>query len=287
MYFPLPITVTQFLDFWALFFLNDGTFEPPELSTATAIGITVAIAGNILISLALNLQKLAHRRVERARVNSRTQNNAPVPNGSSTNQNAVGNMRGRDANRGISGRIDDDRLEEAEFDDNGDVFRGRPSRALGAARHNRLETQNLLSSSGRDYGAGTGSSSIDQKQASRKTFLSKFIPRRLRSRLPGGWGDRVRSNDRPQASALNGSSIRAKPKFSEDHNESDYLKSKLWFLIFTCSNPTVKFTLYPQVVRVPTHEYWRARKFYFLRVCSSISSCPSRHRELIPFPNIL
>jgi magnesium transporter len=232
MYLPLPITVTQFLDFWALFFL-DGTFEPPELSTATGIGITVAIAGNILISLALNLQKLAHRRVERARVSSRTQNNVTVPNGSSPNQNAIGNMRGRDANGGISGRIDDDRLEEAEFDDNGDVFRGRPSRALGAARHSRLETQNLLSSSRRDYGAGTSSGSIDRKQASKKTFLSKFIPRRLRSRLPGGWviHEDLHTTGRPQASVLNGSSIRAKPKFSEDHNESDYLKSKLWYLI--------------------------------------------------------
>ncbi|KAF9498534.1 DUF803-domain-containing protein [Pleurotus eryngii] len=36
----------------------------PKVSTATFIGITVAIAGNVLISLALNLQKLAHRRLE-------------------------------------------------------------------------------------------------------------------------------------------------------------------------------------------------------------------------------
>jgi magnesium transporter len=36
----------------------------PDLSTGTVIGITVAIAGNVLISLALNIQKLAHKRID-------------------------------------------------------------------------------------------------------------------------------------------------------------------------------------------------------------------------------
>jgi hypothetical protein len=40
----------------------------PSVSRATVIGISVAIAGNVLISLALNLQKLAHARLEKARV---------------------------------------------------------------------------------------------------------------------------------------------------------------------------------------------------------------------------
>lgn len=39
----------------------------PEISQETAAGIAVAIAGNILISLALNFQKLAHRRIDRYR----------------------------------------------------------------------------------------------------------------------------------------------------------------------------------------------------------------------------
>lgn len=41
--------------------------EFPSVSRATVIGISVAIAGNVLISLALNLQKLAHARLEKAR----------------------------------------------------------------------------------------------------------------------------------------------------------------------------------------------------------------------------
>ena len=39
----------------------------PNLSRATVAWISVAIAGNVVISLALNCQKLAHRRLERER----------------------------------------------------------------------------------------------------------------------------------------------------------------------------------------------------------------------------
>ena len=36
----------------------------PQVTTRTFIGIVVAVSGNVLISLALNLQKLAHKRVQ-------------------------------------------------------------------------------------------------------------------------------------------------------------------------------------------------------------------------------
>lgn len=39
----------------------------PTLTTQTVIGIAVAISGNVLISLALNLQKLAHKRLNAER----------------------------------------------------------------------------------------------------------------------------------------------------------------------------------------------------------------------------
>jgi hypothetical protein len=39
----------------------------PDSKTASFIGITVAISGNVLISLALNCQKLAHRRLDEQR----------------------------------------------------------------------------------------------------------------------------------------------------------------------------------------------------------------------------
>jgi len=39
----------------------------PKLTVRTLVGIIIAVTGNVLISLALNLQKLAHRRVEEAK----------------------------------------------------------------------------------------------------------------------------------------------------------------------------------------------------------------------------
>ncbi|KAG9127841.1 hypothetical protein FRC07_008484 [Ceratobasidium sp. 392] len=41
-------------------------FEPPKPTNATFIGVVVAVTGNVLISFALNCQKLAHRRIEAA-----------------------------------------------------------------------------------------------------------------------------------------------------------------------------------------------------------------------------
>jgi hypothetical protein len=36
----------------------------PKLTLVTFIGIVMAVTGNVLISLALNLQKLAHKQME-------------------------------------------------------------------------------------------------------------------------------------------------------------------------------------------------------------------------------
>ncbi|KAI0080677.1 DUF803-domain-containing protein [Panus rudis PR-1116 ss-1] len=55
------------------FSYQDGTIALPNLSRATVTGISVAIAGNVLISLALNCQKLAHRRLELERKTKKAQ----------------------------------------------------------------------------------------------------------------------------------------------------------------------------------------------------------------------
>ncbi|KZV64620.1 DUF803-domain-containing protein [Peniophora sp. CONT] len=44
--------------------VDPGDINWPQFDSATAAGIAVAVIGNVLISLALNLQKLAHRRLE-------------------------------------------------------------------------------------------------------------------------------------------------------------------------------------------------------------------------------
>ncbi|KAJ7068124.1 DUF803-domain-containing protein [Mycena amicta] len=56
----------------------------PELTTGLVIGITVAITGNVLISLALNLQKLAHKRREAERLRLREQDRAEASNSASS-----------------------------------------------------------------------------------------------------------------------------------------------------------------------------------------------------------
>lgn len=48
-----------------------GDLEFPSISRTMAIGFTIAVAGNVLISLALNLQKLAHARLEAERAAKR------------------------------------------------------------------------------------------------------------------------------------------------------------------------------------------------------------------------
>ncbi|KAJ7591255.1 DUF803-domain-containing protein [Mycena floridula] len=67
----------------------------PELTTGVAIGIAVAVAGNVLISLALNLQKLAHKRLTADKESSRSPSpDAPeepvfLASGSSTNRESA------------------------------------------------------------------------------------------------------------------------------------------------------------------------------------------------------
>ncbi|KAF7313675.1 DUF803 domain membrane protein [Mycena chlorophos] len=64
----------------------------PELTTGTVIGISVAITGNVLISLALNLQKLSHirREAERVRLRQRAHDASPSSGASSNNSQQDG-----------------------------------------------------------------------------------------------------------------------------------------------------------------------------------------------------
>ncbi|KAF8639988.1 hypothetical protein AX17_001234 [Amanita inopinata Kibby_2008] len=60
--------------------------DAPKLTKATLIGILVAITGNVLISFALNLQKLAHKRLNYERL-GRSHSSASA--GQSTNQSSA------------------------------------------------------------------------------------------------------------------------------------------------------------------------------------------------------
>lgn len=56
--------------YWSLFGraeIFQGINNLPKLTVRTLVGIIIAVTGNVLISLALNMQKLAHRRMEEAK----------------------------------------------------------------------------------------------------------------------------------------------------------------------------------------------------------------------------
>lgn len=69
---PRPLSSTStYLWSSILHYFGDG--ESDDVTNASIIGIVVAISGNVVISLALNCQKLAHRRLEREREEKRKQ----------------------------------------------------------------------------------------------------------------------------------------------------------------------------------------------------------------------
>ncbi|KZP24520.1 DUF803-domain-containing protein [Athelia psychrophila] len=82
--------------------LNEDTgIHFPDMTSGSVIGITVAICGNILISLALNFQKLAHNRLDREKSRQareqelKTRKNSAVPsdNEDADSEDAEGTSR--------------------------------------------------------------------------------------------------------------------------------------------------------------------------------------------------
>ena len=206
----LAFARSQFQVLWIFASLNHRAaddFESPELTTSMTIGITVAIAGNVLIALALNLQKLAHSNVSR---------------------------------RGTA--LENDNLERTSFDEHDDVFRERHP---VTPRRIPPENQNLLQSTGarRNYGSGSRHSPADRQVVPKTTLASRVIPLRIREKLHNVLGvgrfreedDRIRSQ-RPEVTS-NGNPARDKrtatsqQKSVDEESESDYLKSKLWYVV--------------------------------------------------------
>lgn len=205
----------------------------PHLTLQTLIGISVAVAGNILISLALNLQKLAHQRLDCQRCRPESKQ-----------------VRGRDS---------------GTLRPNGPSTHG-PGAASGSSGNRRIvqermpvETQPLMptrSSSvppistygprfGDTVGAGDDSWSRKSTNTGRMRRLRRkqsFVPRLLPLHLNFGISSRDPFQD--TSPGLNSASIpvdfisnsprnsdRHKSSTScgnEDENESDYLRSKLW-----------------------------------------------------------
>ncbi|KAJ8515997.1 hypothetical protein ONZ45_g6675 [Pleurotus djamor] len=180
----------------------------PEVSTPTFIGITVAVSGNVLISLALNIQKLAHRRLEADKQRK---------------------SKERSANRGASNGEQHD-----VFTNGGHVPGTKPAERIP-----------LTNGTPRDYGARDSTGSLDE------------IPHGRRERSSWGWLIPLRTRRQPIELEDDASLVQPVPvdvvtapphnpdeSLNDDDsshplsegNESDYLKSKLWWLGFLLMN---------------------------------------------------
>ncbi|KAI0092470.1 magnesium transporter NIPA-domain-containing protein [Irpex rosettiformis] len=187
----------------------------PQFSPATVAGISVAIIGNILISLALNCQKLAHRRLERERELQRAKN------------------IGKDTNRrsnGINGNRQDTAHEFDEQEEDGELTpTGLPLRHVSSFHglEEQSESQPLLPRSHSD--------AITTRRV--PLFRRLFSWNKRRDSLEGYNHSLTPVDvvvDEPSSASIREASQAGRD--SEDGNESDYLRSKLWWFGFTLMN---------------------------------------------------
>ena len=208
----------------------------PNLSSPAGIGIVIAISGNVVISLALNLQKLAHRKVELARVRkSKEQQDTSTGNGEprpiSLRERGLDLATITDEDTQYGARIS----EEPE-----DVFSSQP------------ETQHLLAPMHdlrRNYSTySEGSPSLAGRHRGPKpTLFSRLFSfpfRKTKSNSGQINSDRLQQLEDPSHSlrsvdgstpslVANGRQGNGNPggkptTLAEDGNESDYLRSKIW-----------------------------------------------------------
>ncbi|TFK43367.1 magnesium transporter NIPA-domain-containing protein [Crucibulum laeve] len=213
-----------------------GMDDLPRLTTATFIGIMVAITGNILISLALNLQKLAHKRVKAK------QTAAYRHNGQQKGRPSRGDRE--DAGPSLD-ENDEDRERNNEDRDEGASI-GAPPPMFGASS----ETQPLIpfpESHTGHYGSTPSEDASVSSAPPEHSLASRLVPLRFRSKpQPGAKSPKHVDAMLPvdvmsEEAALHGIPVSRKKKsndLDEDHggNESDYLKSKLWWLGFCLMN---------------------------------------------------
>lgn len=190
----------------------DDIFGLPELDHATVAGIAVAISGNVLISFALNCQKLAHRRLELEREHASEQ-----------------------ARNGVKPRTTPPAPVEEE-DEDGEVTptEQRPYGVHHLSEENMgvppamavLETRPLLDSSSE---VARYDSSDSPKWTSRLSPWRKRVGKLARE------ADRAHLGSSHSLVPVDVVSVRPGRRDKGDSsrsdvqgNESDYLKSKLW-----------------------------------------------------------
>ena len=193
--------------------LGDGTeIQLPELDRRTVIGVSVAIAGNVFISLALNLQKLSHRRRDLA---------AAQTEGQKPQQDRI------DAFRLPNPPME--RVRELSYEDREDEWPDAVGGELDTIRSPRLEalqpeSEPLLprvSSRG-----STGGAAAKKRSSLFRLFLPARPPSRPSPTTPTA--PRWQAPARPPPMSRGNSATTTSSSIVSNGNETDYLKSKLW-----------------------------------------------------------
>ena len=196
---------------------GDGSeIQLPELDKHTVIGVSVAIAGNIFISLALNLQKLSHRRRDLAA--AQTEGQKPQ----------------QDRNDAL--RLPNppmERVRELSYEDGEDGWPDAVEGELDTIRSPRLEalqpeSEPLLP---RVSNRGsTGGSAAKKRGSLFRLFLPARPPHSSRQPPTMPTTPRRQSARPPPMSRAN-SATTTSSSIVSNGNETDYLKSKLWCVL--------------------------------------------------------
>ena len=194
--------------------LEDGSvIQLPGLDKHTVIGVSVAIAGNVFISLALNLQKLAHRRKDLAAAHAEGQK----PQHDSADTTRLPNPL--------------ERVRELSYEDREEDWPDAAEGELETIRSPRLEplqseSEPLLprvSSHG-----STGRITTKKRVSIFRFFLPAKPPHFDRQPPSTPATPRRRASIRPPSMSRTSSATTTSSSVVSNGNESDYLKSKLW-----------------------------------------------------------
>ena len=182
---------------------NGSEIQLPELDKRTVIGVSVAIAGNILISLALNLQKLAHRQRD------------------FTAAQAEGQKPQEDALRLPNPPME--RVRELSYEDRDDGWPDAVEGELDTIRGPRLEALQPESEPLLPRVSSHGSTGrITTKK--RVSLFRLFLP----ARPPHPPRPPPATPARPVQMSRGNSTTSTSSSVVSNGNESDYLKSRLW-----------------------------------------------------------
>ncbi|KAF9452063.1 DUF803-domain-containing protein [Macrolepiota fuliginosa MF-IS2] len=241
---------------FSIFPTSIGMDDLPRLATQTVIGIAVAVSGNVIISLALNLQKLAHKRLDAQR---------PTPS------DRDGHMKPLNQNRPARLNLDEDLETISE-------------QSTPPSQHTLTpETRPLLPIHNHNYTPHEDQERTPNTEPQQSGFLMRmFCSKTDQKKKYIATEDATTSNSVPTHK-------RTDEEEDDQTNETAYLKSKIWWSGFFLMNvgelgnfisyafapasvvaPLGTFALIANCVFAPVMLGEHFRKIDFLGVCVAI-----------------